>query len=119
MTGSEPICSSTEQRVQLIRDLNDRFRSSFEGGRVMVTCGIQALGPAATAVILHDVSRFDDFTSANDPYGEHDFGALKWRDHTIFWKIDYYDQNLEFGSPDPSDQHQTTRVLTIMLASEY
>lgn len=119
MSGSEPICSSTEQRAQFIRELNDRFRASFEGGKVLVTCGIQALGPAATAVILHDVSRFDDFTPANDPYGEHDFGALKWRDQTIFWKIDYYDEKLEFASADATDPAQTTRVLTIMLASEY
>jgi hypothetical protein len=119
MTGSEPICSSTKQRVQSIRELNDRFRASFDGGKVLVTCGIQTLGPEATAVILHEVARFDDFTPANDPHGEHDFGALEWRDQTILWKIDYYDENLEFASADPSDPAQTARVLTIMLASEY
>jgi Protein of unknown function (DUF3768) len=37
----------------------------------------------------------------------------------IFWKIDYYDENLEHGSEDPSDLFKTTRVLTIMLAGEY
>ena len=120
MTGSEPICSSNDpQRTDLIRNLNDQFRSSFEGGKVLVTSGIQSLGPAPTAVILQAVSQFDDFTEANDPHGEHDFGALEWRGQTIFWKIDYYDQNMEFGSADPSDPHQTTRVMTVMLASEY
>ena len=37
----------------------------------------------------------------------------------IFWKIDYYDPSLDFGSEIPSDPAQTVRVLTIMLASEY
>ncbi len=31
----------------------------------------------------------------------------------------YYDANVEFGSEDPADPTKTTRVLTIMLTSEY
>jgi hypothetical protein len=55
----------------------------------------------------------------NDPYGEHDFGALTVEDRKIFFKIDYYDRALAGGSPDPADPRVTTRVLTIMLAEEY
>ena len=65
------------------------------------------------------VRRFDGFNEDNDPYGEHDFGMVEFKGEKYFWKFDYYDQNLEFGSPDPSDTTQTTRVLTIFLSSEY
>ena len=70
-------------------------------------------------LILKAVSEFSDFTPDNDPYGEHDFGALNVEGHRIYFKIDYYDRDLIYGSPDPANPEVTTRVLTIMLASEY
>jgi len=36
-----------------------------------------------------------------------------------YWKIDYYDRNLEFHSPDPADPSVTICVLTIMRVDEY
>ena len=39
----------------------------------------------------------------NDPYAEHDFGAIKLNGNTFFWKFDYYDLDLQMHSPDPSD----------------
>ena len=51
--------------------------------------------------------------------GEHDFGSFTVGEEQLFWKIDYYDLSLEFGSNDPADPSQTKRVLTIMLAEEY
>jgi len=69
--------------------------------------------------ILHAVKCFDQFTNDNDPYGEHDFGALEAGKDSIFWKIDYYSSDLKGGSSDPSNPRVTTRVLTIMLAEEY
>jgi hypothetical protein len=38
---------------------------------------------------------------------------------SILFKIDYYDVNLEFGSPDAADPAVTKRVITLMLAEEY
>ena len=36
-----------------------------------------------------------------------------------YWKIDYYDRNLEFHSPDLSDPPGWIRVLTIRRVDEY
>jgi len=62
---------------------------------------------------------FDEFSQANDPYEEHDFGALDVDGHRVFFKIDYYDTKLEWHSPDPANPEVTERVITIMLAEEY
>ena len=102
-----------------IRALNDAFRRTLQGGRILQTTGIQSLGPIAAAEILQMVRVFDCFTPDNDPHGEHDFGALTYKGQLVFWKIDYYDQDLLMHSPDPADPNVTARVLTIMLAKEY
>lgn len=109
----------TEDRTARIRALNDTLRQTFIGGRVLVTRGVRALPLAVNATILEGVRTFAAFTKDNDPHGEHDFGSLTVADHQIFWKIDCYDTSCTAGSDDPSDPAQTTRVLTIMLASEY
>jgi len=102
-----------------IRELNDALRTLTGEGRVFVTAGISALSPEQQAEIMRRVFTFSAFTPDNDPYGEHDFGSFEYSGKTIFWKIDCYDRDLDFGSPDPSDEAVTTRVLTVMLAEEY
>lgn len=105
--------------VARIRALNDVFRRSFRGGRVMMTRGVSALGRERLVRLVARVQRFDDFSADNDPYSEHDFGAFDDAGDRFFWKIDYYDQTLSAGSEDPSDPSRTVRVLTLMLADEY
>lgn len=108
-----------DERKQRIRQLNDNLRRTYTGGLVTITAGIQALGPSAAQEILAAIQRYDQFEVGNDPYQEHDFGCVTAGGERVFWKIDYYAKQLEFGSPDPSDPAVTTRVITIMLASEY
>jgi hypothetical protein len=64
------------------------------------------------------VREFDDFEAGSDPYGEHDFGAIQLDGARFLWKIEYYNRELDGGSEDPSTPTKTTRVLTVMLASE-
>ena len=109
----------SKDRLARIRDLNDAFRRTFSGGRVMITCGVAELPDLVKAKVLQLVATFDQFTEDNDPHGEHDFGSFELGNRTFFWKIDYHDERCELGSEDPTDPKRTTRVLTLMLASEY
>ena len=106
-------------RSTLIRDLNDVFRHTFDGGIVMRTHGFVSLSHRLQRAFIAAIQAFDGFTDGNDPYREHDFGLVAIEDIQVFWKIDYYDETLTRASPDPADRNLTTRVLTIMLANDY
>ncbi len=114
----------TNTRTTAIRDLNDSFRKGDASipGHVLMTSGIQALlqdDPLKFQALIVAIRSFDAFDNANDPHGEHDFGAFKFDGQRLFWKIDYYAPDMMHGSEDPADIEQTVRVLTIMLAEEY
>lgn len=102
-----------------IKILNDNFRKTFSGGKVMLTSGINAKSQDDIAEILSEVRRFNNFTKANDPYQEHDFGSFDYNGEKIFWKIDYYDKSYQYLSENPANPDITNRVLTVMLADEY
>ena len=102
-----------------IRALNDAFRTTMAGGRVMMTAGVDALPSDVKAMVIRRVATFTEFSADNDPHKEHDFGSFDLGGRKFFFKLDYYDLAMEFGSEDPADPSKTTRVLTIMLASEY
>jgi Protein of unknown function (DUF3768) len=102
-----------------IRLLNDNFRSSFIGGQVVMTRGVADLPLDVKAHLILAVQSFSNFTKDNDPYGEHDFGAIDLEGERYFFKLDYYTPDLNGGSEDPADPEKTARVLTIMRADEY
>jgi hypothetical protein len=103
-----------------IRALNDLMRQAGPSSeRWMMTAGVLAQGPEFMMRAVIMVQTYSAFDDSNDPYGEHDFGAFELAGQRLFWKIDYYDLDLRYGSDDPADQTVTARVLTLMLASEY
>lgn len=126
----------TPEQIDAIRRLNDAARS-YPGQTSIanVTIGFQSLPDADRFAALAAITRFSQFDGDNDPYGEHDFGAVyglasgTWTQdkpndeltiaQTVFWKVDCYDNDMTFGSEAPWDETRTKRVLTIMLASEY
>jgi hypothetical protein len=102
-----------------IRVLNDNFRSTFIGGQVVMTQGVNALSIGTKARVFLAVQGFGEFSADNDPHREHDFGSFEVEGEKYFWKIDYYALDMDGGSEDPADPEKTTRVLTIMCADEY
>ena len=124
------------EHLDIIRRLNDAARSRPGTASIAnVTIGFQSLPDADRFAALAQIVSFTQFDGNNDPYGEHVFGAIyriatgEWTQQrpsdektiatTVFWKLDYYDNSLAFGSDAPWDEQRTKRVLTIMLASEY
>jgi hypothetical protein len=87
-----------QARARRIAGMNDEFRRQAGlalsdmrrvPGRCFMTAGVAALGRQAQAEILDRVRQFSDFEPGNDPYREHDFGAISTPDgEHIFWKID-------------------------------
>ena len=109
----------SKEKTARIRDLNDAFRKSFSGGKVLLTPGVNELPSDVCAMAIRRVATFDAFTPDNDPHVEHDFGSFDLAGHKFFWKLDYYAPDMEHGSEDPGDPAKPPRVLTIMQAEEY
>lgn len=114
---SIPVATLSKQ--DYIRALNDALRLHGIGGRVTFTRSIADLDDTVRRRIIQAVRAFDAFDSSNDPHNEHDCANLDVDGITVMFKIDYYDLDLQFLSPDPADPEVTCRVLTIMLADDY
>lgn len=109
----------TTLQTDRIRELNDVFRTTWLTGTVLMTSGIQSLPEEVQSRVVEAVQSFTAFTADNDPHDDHDFGSVTVDGCKAFWKIDYYDLNMEYASEDPANPLVTKRVLTIMLAEEY
>lgn len=118
-TGISPSRQEAVERTATIRSLNDAFRRNPMAGRVVITAGVGGLPQEEKLSLLTEVVGFNAFDGGNDPFNEHDFGAVDQDGVSYFWKIDYYDPDYDMGSADPADPHVTRRVLTVMRADEY
>ena len=98
---------------------NDNFRKHLSQGTLVLTQGIRSKNPEDIKEIITKVRNLDTFDENNDPYNEHDFGAFDYKGKRIFWKIDYYDREFLYLSPDVSNPRLTNKVLTVMYAEEY
>lgn len=117
--GEQPNFARDLPRAERIARLNDELRITGLGGRIIVTRGVQSLPQFNSMALIHALRSYDGFDIHNDPHGERDFGDFDHCGAELLWKIDYYDERLEYRSDDPADPDVTTRVLTILLAAEY
>ena len=132
---SAALATAREQTARIAR-LNDLARSAMGVACTAVaTVGFRSLPASDQSSVRELIETYDAFDEDSDPHGERDFGAVyqlgdgRWtterprsRDderERVFWKLDYFDSDLQYGSDDPADASQTRRVLTIMLAEEY
>lgn len=117
--------TTTLDRAEKIACLNDLARLGLDRtSKTVITrscldtfCSGDPLSRLIVQAELRRAMRGHKFE--NDAHGERDFGAFEFRGEKLFFKIDYYDLELTYGSEDPADASQTTRVITIMLASDY
>ena len=91
-----------DAKTDRIRALNDELRHTLTGGIALITPGVAALGLDAVERIFRTITVFDDFCHANDPHQEHDFGSFDADGHTIMFKIEYYDKDIDLPFSGPS-----------------
>ena len=132
---SATLTKAREQTARIAR-LNDLARRAMGVACTAVaTVGFRSLPEADQSQVRELIETYDAFDEGNDPHDERDFGCVyqlsdgRWtterprlRDderERVFWKFDYYDRDLQFGSEDAANPAVTRRVLTIMLADEY
>lgn len=84
-----------------------------------MTRSVAALPDNTREKALHAMKTYNDFSEDNDPYGEHDCALFEVNGHKFVFKIDYYDLDMQYGSPDPTDPAKTTRVITLMLSQDW
>lgn len=103
-----------------IQFLNDAYRSCvpYLSDFFVNSNVIEAMGDRQSD-LWRAIRDFDKFTDENDPYYEHDFGSVNVNGHEIWWKINYYDENREYGSSDPSNPAITHRVMTVYFPEDH
>ena len=108
-----------KSKSEIYDALRKKFPHISPPDLLVITPGVKALikmgGPNAPMEVLDMtelgklIREFDEFSEDNDPWGEHDFGAIEFRGQKLFWKIDDYS-----GQPEPYRY-----VMTVMVADEY
>ena len=83
-------------RAEAIARLNNALRKRGVGGTIMVTWGVLAITGYNSAELSGALAAYDAFDAENDPHGERDFGDLTLWGEDMFWKVDYYSQDLRY-----------------------
>src|SRR5690606_31872588 len=113
--------TSSKMSSNAIAKLNDNLRGNIFAPSPNMVCfaGDVVHEPDKHFALMVKVFRYRDFNTDNDPAGEHDMGFFRHDGEDFMWKIDCYDQDMKFASPDPADPKVSIRVLTIFKARDY
>lgn len=126
-TTSE-LLASVANSGHLLQAVNDLFRKNPHVwplmGQVVMTHAVSELRKNNEEMfqeVMNKVLTFDQFTEDNDPYGEHDYASFSVASSRFFFKIDYYDENYEYGcaEEDRTNPDKCRRVLTVGYTSDY
>ena len=132
---SATLAEKREQSARIAR-LNDLARRAMGVAcTAIATAGFRSLPNADQSQVRELIETYDAFTDDNDPHGERDYGSIYqlsdrcWTTERprnpedererVFWKLDYYDRDMQFASKDAANPAITRRVLTIILSDEY
>lgn len=110
---------NTSKKIAL---LNDRFRKNIgNGSEVFVTQAFAQKGNAFVFAAINFVKyyEFSKIDMGDNPYGENDFIVGEIDGTKFFFKIDCYDNELNYGSEDPSNPKITRRIGTFLLPEDY
>lgn len=134
VSSSKVVASQNDKfRKQLLNyiTLFDDYMHSTEtifqtnSGIVKLSDNVSMLDADDKANLLRLFIHYDDFSiegeepHGDDPYGEHDFGVVDTNTGRYYFKIDYFDNNYEYHSPNKEFLTLTKRVLTVLEANEY
>ena len=108
----------TLPRAEQIARLNDSLRKTLEGGTIVITRNVRCLEVYSALKLTTALAEYDSFDADNDPHGERDMGDFALFNTDLYFKIDYYDSDLKFGSNDPADTSITHRVITFMTEAD-
>jgi Protein of unknown function (DUF3768) len=127
--------TAREQTARIARSNDLARRAMGVACTAVATVGFRSLPASDQSRVRELIETYDAFDEDNDPHGERDFGTIyqlgngRWTTERprvrgdererVFWKFDYYDRYLRFGSEDAANPTITRRVLSIMLADEY
>ncbi len=121
---AQPKLASADVRLATIARLNDRCRQGHDRtARIMVTrtcLGTFASGDSPITIVVQArllaAVRRHEFSADNE--AERDRGDFEFEGTRVYFRIDYYDAALEYGSEDPANASITRRVLTIMVRED-
>lgn len=87
-----------------------------ESSRSLMTISLFVLGVAlpAPGMNVWEALIGQAFEGWRVPRAINDLDTLR-----VIWKIDYYDKEMRYGSPDSADPSVTGRVMTVMLPEDY